>query len=434
MPNRAYKATGTNLAEERDWFLAGCPDEEGIRQRRARLSDEGAAVSWNRFLMLVQFVDETLAGAPQDPSPGYLEGVKDYLEPGNIQQFLDYYAWEDKVSKGYAGPYSTGWIETIQRSLSALRDPFLKSSMSEAAFKAWCDKFKHMVAVAKDTVNRRASEARRRDDVWVADADAPEGGRIVRKPALTWEDVLSAWRSYEQSIARRQFDLQRAIDRGESEAEVEKKRLRVAEMWRAKLASGLLLWHGGRTSHLRRLAVNWDIFRSQDKDGADIILMDAVQDKTRFRRESAEQKKDVPKVLHAKMKSVYEAYMRTHLPVIRRNLGAVERAATPEFQDDVHGPGASRCFCLFPGFWTESRNHAFVQQCLLPALGARERVVRSLQIKELHKHDLTEWGTSPEAIAQQFHHSVEIQNKCYKYGQRNTTNLLQEYVMGWDQR
>ena len=115
-------------------------DKEGIRQRRARLSDEGAAVCWNRFLMLVQFVDETLAGSPQDPSPGYLQGVKDYLEPGRIQQFLDYYAWEDKVSKGYAGPYSTGWIETIQRSLSALRDPFLKNSMSEAAFKAWCDK------------------------------------------------------------------------------------------------------------------------------------------------------------------------------------------------------------------------------------------------------------------------------------------------------
>ena len=30
------------------------------------------------------------------------------------------------------------------------------------------------------------------------------------------------------------------------------------------------------------------------------------------------QEKDVPKILHSKVKSVYETYLRRHLPVLRR--------------------------------------------------------------------------------------------------------------------
>ena len=68
-----------DLWEDREWFLAGCPDHLGVRQRRARLSESGAVLAWSRFLLLVQFVDEWY-GMPQGvPAPGLLGSVWERL-------------------------------------------------------------------------------------------------------------------------------------------------------------------------------------------------------------------------------------------------------------------------------------------------------------------------------------------------------------------
>ena len=69
---------------------------------------------------------------------------------------------------------------------------------------------------------------------------------------------------------------------------------------------------------------------------------------------------DVPKKLHAKLKAAHEDYLRNHHPVLKRNLGAAQ-AWEPVFQDDVHGPGASNCFTLFPGYWKQTRSNSLTE-------------------------------------------------------------------------
>jgi hypothetical protein len=149
-PSRRYRAGGENLEAERKWFVEeGCPGENGVRMRRARLSNPGAATAWERFLCFVQFTDECLGAQPGQPSPGCLPRVVDYLDMGYVNAYFEYYRDADKVTKNYKGPFSSGWIETIQRTLSALRDPFLKPALAPEALQTWKAEFKQAVAQAK---------------------------------------------------------------------------------------------------------------------------------------------------------------------------------------------------------------------------------------------------------------------------------------------
>ena len=105
--SRAWKATGTNFEAERDWFLSGCPDADGVLQRRAKLADEGAKLFWDRFLLLVQFVDEEFTemlgfdvGCEMGvPSEGLLPSVEDYLSLPHLQLVFGYYAQNDRETK-----------------------------------------------------------------------------------------------------------------------------------------------------------------------------------------------------------------------------------------------------------------------------------------------------------------------------------------------
>jgi hypothetical protein len=65
-------------------------------------------------------------------------------------------------------------------------------------------------------------------------------------------------------------------------------------------------------------------------------------------------------------------------------------------------------------------------------LGIKERKVRSLFIKELTPDRCEKFGVDKMAVAQQFHHSSEIQDKCYKSGMRNTLNKLQAHILNWE--
>ena len=123
-------------------------------------------------------------------------------------------------------------------------------------------------------------------------------------------------------------------------------------------------------------------------------------------------------MLHAKARSIYENYMIKYRPVLLRNLGPLARWE-PEFKDEVHGEGASRCKTLFPGFWPPSRSCAFTAM-YVQVLGAKERKVRKLMIKQFTPERLLEFNVDPVAVAQQFHHSMVVENKNYKNGLRNT--------------
>ncbi|CAJ1458169.1 unnamed protein product, partial [Effrenium voratum] len=167
-----------------------------------------------------------------------------------------------------------------------------------------------------------------------------------------------------------------------------------------------------------------------DASGVDRVYLDPVEDKTLYLRSTNAQKKDVAKELHPRIQAVYEEYLRVHLPILRRHLG-VHAKNEPIFKEDVHGAGSSRCFPLFPGYWTDSRHHAFTDNNFLRCLGALERKVRECEIKAaspklMEKHDVPE-----DALAQAFHHSKEVHQKSYLAGMRNRCNPLQAELLGF---
>ena len=58
---------------------------------------------------------------PGVPSPGCLTEVKEYLQMENIREYIEWYRDKDKVTKKYRGPFSSGWIEVLQKLFSAFR-------------------------------------------------------------------------------------------------------------------------------------------------------------------------------------------------------------------------------------------------------------------------------------------------------------------------
>lgn len=150
-----------------------------------------------------------------------------------------------------------------------------------------------------------------------------------------------------------------------------------------------------------------------------------------FRRLSEEAAKDVPKELHPKLQAVYEKYLREHLPVLKRNLGSAA-VHEPVWDDAKHGPGASVCFQLFPGFYPESRSKSFINSTFISVLGASEQKVRKLMSAQFTPDLLKEHGCHEEAVSQQFHHTLKVHQESYKTGLRNTINKLQAKILKWD--
>ena len=66
---------------------------------RARLTNAGAQLVWNRFLLLVQFTDEQAGHPKGKPSPRLLGSVGDE----HVMTFLDWYAQNDHVTKNKQG-------------------------------------------------------------------------------------------------------------------------------------------------------------------------------------------------------------------------------------------------------------------------------------------------------------------------------------------
>ena len=52
------RASGECLDYDLEWFMGGALTDEGVRLRRAKMSDDSAKKAKNYFLMLVQFTDE----------------------------------------------------------------------------------------------------------------------------------------------------------------------------------------------------------------------------------------------------------------------------------------------------------------------------------------------------------------------------------------
>ena len=70
---------------------------------RARLTNAGALLLWNRFLLLAQYTDEQAGHPKGTPSPGLLGSVQNYLELKRVNAFLDSYAENDRITKNKQG-------------------------------------------------------------------------------------------------------------------------------------------------------------------------------------------------------------------------------------------------------------------------------------------------------------------------------------------
>ena len=229
---------------DRDWFFSGCPDKDGVPQRRSRMSDARALLAWDRLVLFVQFTDERQGLSPGVPSPGVLSGVTEYLHVSNVMPFLEHYAYEERVTENFVGlladslctsrasahvyahllaqdsmnsfqdtfcnsmnfffpklisegPYSSGWIETLQRMLSAMR-PFVPPD----SLPDWNRQLKQAVAHAKAEMQRRASMYRRKEDLFEPNDAVPEGGRMVRKPEATMDTVLRNLARHEAACSK----------------------------------------------------------------------------------------------------------------------------------------------------------------------------------------------------------------------------------------
>jgi hypothetical protein len=137
----------------------------------------------------------------------------------------------------------------------------------------------------------------------------------------------------------------------------------------------------------------------------------------------------VGKKLHANVASLYWDYLRRHRPVLLRNLGTKARYDIT-FRDEAHGPGASNCMTLFPGYWHDSQVSAFTQKLIQPVAGTTERVIRQEISKELSRH-AKEWGVHKESVHQTLHHSEKVHNEAYLTGIRNDANELQAWLLHW---
>ena len=92
------------------------------------------------------------------------------------------------------------------------------------------------------------------------------------------------------------------------------------------------------------------------------------------------------------------------------------------------GPGASRCYPLFPGYWPQSRHHSFVDNNFLCSLGAKERMVRGLLEQQFTPDLRTQYGVEKIAVSQHFHHSEKTSDLEYRKSTCTCFDLLNTLV------
>ena len=92
----------------------------------------------------------------------------------------------------------------------------------------------------------------------------------------------------------------------------------------------------------------------------------------------------------------------------------------------------SGAFTLLPEHWPANwSSSSFSHGNIKAGLGCQEHVARSLLIKEFSPQRIQEHDVDQAAVRQAFHCRKETQEKSYKYGLKNTVNVLQAKILGW---
>ena len=411
-PSQKKRAETGYLEDERLWYINGAMHDPYGRLRSARLSDKSAASYWNRFLLYVAFVNERF---------GKQDTVRAYLDAAFIEAYFSSIGEGVMKKGGSKEPASSHWIDTVKRTLNSITYCFLWPHLTQEQWLVYENRILQAKILASKAAQTMARQ-RQRGDLFVADAICPDGGFFVKKSKPTLETVLARVKLWEEKTNNLEFDFQ-------ANPESAKAALELAKAKMALLATQLLLWTGSRVGELRKLVVNWDVACVRESSGAENVYVAPVQDKTNWRQETHVQVKDTGKILHSKVLSLYQDFLRRHRPVLMKNLGEKSRHHIT-FSDELHGAGASACFALFPGFWDDSQVSAFTQKLIVPVCGATERPVRRELSKNLSRN-AKEWGIHKAAIHQSLHHSEEVHNQAYLAGMRNDVNELQAWLLSW---
>lgn len=84
LPNKKFRADEGILAADRAWWMEGAYNEQGVPLRDGTLGDSVAAAYWNRFLLLVAFVDDSWG------VQGVYGSAAEYLTHESISWWLEW--------------------------------------------------------------------------------------------------------------------------------------------------------------------------------------------------------------------------------------------------------------------------------------------------------------------------------------------------------
>jgi hypothetical protein len=393
-PSRKKRADDMHLDTCRAFYVSGGDHPVHGRLRSATLSDEVAGSYWNRFLLFVRFVDDN---ADRSPAHGT---VREYLQIKHLEAYFKHLAATPIKTKSRETPVSTGWLDAVKRALNSLADVFVRPDCTPHEWAAYTLRSQTAKSKAvKDT--QAAPKPRRADDQFEPDPSRPDGGVWIRMPPATLSDILTRLHLYETQVGRLEYKVSRAV--AQQSPKYQRLELELAEGKQGLLASKLLLWVGCRTSDVRCLVVNWDITTVRGPSGDEGVFVCPAQDKVHWRHSTASQVADAGKRLHPKLQALYEQYLAKHRPVLMKSLG--HRAKWDRvFTDDKDGPGASRCFTLFPGYWDKHQTTTFTARFFMKVLGHRERAVRKVLSGTYNTH-IHDWNLEKTAISQNLSHS-----------------------------
>ena len=120
-PFEEKRADAENLAAEKAWYIAGGFHDEYGRLRSAKLSDKSATEYWNRFCLFVAFIDEN--GGPHD-------SVWAYMDAPYLERYFSHIG-EGVEKKAKMEPASSGWIDTVKRTMNSLAGCFVWPYVTE---------------------------------------------------------------------------------------------------------------------------------------------------------------------------------------------------------------------------------------------------------------------------------------------------------------
>jgi hypothetical protein len=438
-PDVRLRSEGDHLHEDFEWWMARALDEDGIPLRDAEISDPVARAYWNRFLLLVEVVDQQVEGIGLNAEGTELvqkhyafDTAFEYLQLKWVAQWLNWYGENLKVTKktGVQKPYSPEYVTTLVRAVRALANVFVIPMIGGPRAEKSLEYHEKLSRLSKSIVHQLKILPKSNPNFGMPYHDAETEQLVwLSVPTVDLISIKSKLKVFEDNLQKQELML---AGKGRKQDQATKAlRLKVAEGKQALLASYLLLWHCGRAQDIRQLVTNWDIRLVKDVTGKLVGIVDPVETKVKWRSLPKDLAEDPGKILHEKVFNLYKDYLKRWRPVLERNLG--ERAQYDvTFTSELHGLGSEHCKTLFPGFWPENQNHTFVARCWYPVLGCSERRVRKVLTKAMPKPVAAQWGIPGEALDQHFHHSRDVTENSYSRGSRNLVNAFQAHVLGWD--